>query len=497
MMRTLEMEAQALSVDQQVRDQRSKSDQSRKPRFEAKPDDRQRPKVFRDTQQSKTDHNRREVRETKAKVIPELVTPENCRDILSRVAEPLHDLDYDSQLELKRLKNRDAVKAIKAAIGQESDVAIAEIISSPLTSGYRSSDTFSVGSNVDGSKDTAGYFVRSGEAGAVCIPPDNLVCLRSAHKAVCDVYGAAVRQSHLPACHGYGKQEPGHWRDIKVMSNGSGEILAVVNFHPQDMGLVELQQVKNGLVDTFRSNCPLVRSLFFRPSAARHASSSEAPAELLYGNQFLEDTISDSSFKMRLGADTFPMPNPSIASKLIEAVRKELKLKGDGILLHLSCRHGGGLLPVALAGGLLPVALANQASKCFIFGDETQISEAMCNAADNGVYNCFFNDVPLNGPVLKSMLSETRADSGRISVLVTAGKSGLGFSVIRAMRIHDNVRRVVYVSSKPEGREAMANFAALSAIKGGAGKPFKLRSAIPVDYLPNTHHCEHILTWTR
>ena len=186
------------------------------------------------------------------------------------------------------------------------------------------------------------------------------------------------------------------------------------------------------------------------------------------------------------------MRNPSIASKFIEAVRKELKLKGDGVLLHLS-----GTSSRLKHGGPLPIALANEASKCFVFGDETQISEAMCNAADNGVYNCVFNDAPLNGPVLKSVLSETRADSGRISVLCTAGKEGFGFSVIRALRIHDNVRRVVYISSKPEGRQAMANFAALSAIKGGAGKPFKLRSAIPVDYLPNTHHCEHILTWTR
>ena len=479
MMRTLEMEAQALSVAHQVQDQRVKSDQDRKRKFEdTKPNNMQRPKH---------DHNRREGRERKAKVIPEVVTPENCRNVLSRVAEPLHDLDYESQLELKRLKNRDAVAAIKAATGQESDVAVAETIASPLSSEYRSCDTFSVGSSVDGNGDSAGYFVRSGETGAVCIAPDNLVSLRYAHKIVCDAYQTAVRQSQLPACRGAGRQEPGYWRDITVKSNGSGEILAVINFHPQDMGLVELARVKDGLMNTFRSHCPLVRSLFFRPSAARNASSSEAPAELLYGKDFLEETICDSSFKMRLGADTVPLPNPSIAVKLIEAVRKELKLDGNDILLQLSCKYGG----------LLPIAVANEASKCFVFGEETELSEAMCNAANNGVYNCVFNDAQLNGPVLKSILSETRADSGRISALVTAGKSGLDFSVIRIFRIHDKVRRIVYVSSKPEGRQAMANFAALSAFKEGAGKPFRLRSVIPVDCLPNTHHCEHILTWTR
>ena len=469
------MEAQALSVAHHGGGQRVKSDQNRKRRFE-------------DTQRPKHDHhNRREDRERKPKVIPDVVTPENCRNVLSRVAEPLHDLDYGSQLELKQLKNRDAVAAIKAAIGQEFDVAVAETIGSPLSLGYRSCDTFSVGSNVDGNEDTAGYFVRSGEAGAVCIPPDNLVSLRPAHKVVCDTYQAAVRQSQLPVCRGAGKHEPGYWRDITVKSNGSGEILAVINFHPQDMGLVELTRVKERLVDTFQSRCPLVRSLFFRSSEARNASPSEASAELLYGEHFLEDTICDSLLKMRLGADTVPLPNPSIAVKFIDAVRKQLKLEGDGALLHLSCKYGG----------LFPIALANGVSKCFVFGEETDLSEAMCNAANNGVYNCVFSDVQLNGPLLKSILSETRADPGRISVLVTAGKSGLDFSVIRALRNHSKVRRIVYVSSKPEGRQAIANFTALSASKQGAGKEFRLKSAILIDSLPNTQHCEHVLTWTR
>ena len=163
MLRTLEKEAQAASVARQVEAQRRvKSNQNRERKFE-----------------SKLPCNER--RDRKAKVIPEVVTPENCRDVLSRVAEPLRDLDYESQLNMKWSKNRDAVAAIKAAIGQESDVALGDTVASPLTSGYRCSDVFHLGTSVDGNT-IAGYIVRSGEAGAVCVPPDDLVSLRPAHK---------------------------------------------------------------------------------------------------------------------------------------------------------------------------------------------------------------------------------------------------------------------------------------------------------------------------
>ena len=317
-----------------------------------------------------------------------------------------------------------------------------------------------------------------------------------APKAVCEAYRAAVHHSRLPACRGRGKHEPGSWRDVEVRSNGAGEVLAVVNFHPQDMGQGELTRVKNGLAEAFQSQVPFVCSLFFRQSAARHASPSEAPAELLYGEEFLVETISigDSYLKMKIGPHNSPLlPNSSITGNFIEALRRELKLKADGNLLHLPGQNNAG----SVRSGLLAIALAREVSKCFVFGDELELSEAQVNAAENGVHNCVFNEAQLNGPMVKTILSETRADSGGTSVLVSAGKLGLDFSVIRALRTHNKIRRIVYLTTKPDGHKVMANFAALSVFKAGAGKPFKLISAIPVDFFPNTNHCDHILTWTR
>ena len=477
MLRTLEKEAQVASVANQVEAQRRvKSNQNRERRFESKLPSK-------------------EGRERKVKVIPEVVTPENCRDVLSRVAEPLRDLDYESQLNMKWSKNRDAVAAIKAEIGQESDVTLGDTVASPLTSGYRCVDTFHLGTGVDGHT-FAGHFVRSGVAGAVCVPVDNLVNMRSAHKAVCEAYGAAVRQSRLPVCGGRGKQEPGYWRDVHVRSNEAGEVMAVVHFHPQDMEQGELARVKKELAEAFQSQVPFVRSLFFCPSASRHASPCETPAELLYGEEFLEETIyiGDSSLNIKIGPHTTQLLlNSSMAGKYIEALRWELKLKADGNLLHLPGQNNAS----SVRSGLLAIALAREVSKCFVFGDELELSEAQVNATENGVNNCVFNEAQLNGPLLKTILSETRADSGGTSVLVSAGKLGLDFSVIRALRTHSKIRRIVYVTPRPDNRGPMNNFAALSVFKAGAGKPFKLISAIPVDLFPNTNSCEHILTWTR
>ena len=477
MLNALEEEAQAFNVARQVGGERANWQMNRQQRIEEEKHD--------DDEVQKRKYSRPEKRE---KRITDVVTPENCRDVLRRSAEPLHDCDYESQLAVKRSINEDAAAAVKAAIGQEWDVATAETVPSPLTKGYRSCSTFRVGTGVDGSENTAGYFVRSGKAGAFCIPPDNLVSLRSSHKLVCETYQAAIRQSQLMACRGAGSHEPGYWRDIAVKSNDSGEILAVVNFHPQGMSADELARVKDELAGVFQSLCPAVRSLYLRPSAARNATPSEAPAELLYGEPFILETVG-GSLRMRLGPDTVPLPNPSVARPFIDAVRQQLKLGRDGgvTLLDISCSYGG----------MFPVAAAGAASKCYVFGDEVNLSEATYNAVENRVHNCVFCEAPLNGPVLSSLLRDTRATSGSISVLVTAGKSALDFGVIRALRLHDKVRRIVYVSGKPSGGHSMANFAALSAVKEGAGKRFKLRSAIPIDTLPNTRHCEHVLTWTR
>lgn len=74
------------------------------------------------------------------------------------------------------------------------------------------------------------------------------------------------------------------------------------------------------------------------------------------------------------------------------------------------------------------------------------------------------------------------------------------YRVVRAIRNCRAIRRLLYISCKPEG-EAMRNFLELCCPpdprKKMAGEPFAPVMAIPFDMFPHTVHCELVLLFTR
>ncbi|XP_070567298.1 tRNA (uracil-5-)-methyltransferase homolog B-like [Ptychodera flava] len=95
-------------------------------------------------------------------------------------------------------------------------------------------------------------------------------------------------------------------------------------------------------------------------------------------------------------------------------------------------------------------------------------------------------------------LTPTLQHEDDVVAVVNPARAGLHRKVIRTLRNCDFIKRLVYVSCKPQG-EAMRNFIDLCCppVKKLYGKPFTPIRAVPVDMFPHTNHCELVILFER
>lgn len=130
---------------------------------------------------------------------------------------------------------------------------------------------------------------------------------------------------------------------------------------------------------------------------------------------------------------------------------------------------------------------------------EQAVEDAKHNAALNNVLNCDF----IAGKaevVLPGLMNQFSSRDSGLTAVVNPARAGLHYRVVRALRNQPAIRRLVYVSCKPEG-EAMRNFRELccapDAQKKLIGQAFTPTLAVPVDMFPHTPHCELVLLFER
>ncbi|XP_078068162.1 tRNA (uracil-5-)-methyltransferase homolog B-like [Mustelus asterias] len=146
-----------------------------------------------------------------------------------------------------------------------------------------------------------------------------------------------------------------------------------------------------------------------------------------------------------------------------------------------------GLTVCQGAGRVIGIELIDQA-----------VEDAQCNAMLNGIVNCEFlkGKAEIVLPELLPLLEDARS----LVAVVNPSRAGLHYRVMRAIRNCEQIRRLVYISCKPEG-EAMRNFIELCCLpdqqKKLFGDPFTPTLAVPVDMFPHTSHCELVLLFER
>ncbi|XP_032409062.1 tRNA (uracil-5-)-methyltransferase homolog B isoform X2 [Xiphophorus hellerii] len=221
--------------------------------------------------------------------------------------------------------------------------------------------------------------------------------------------------------------------------------------------------------------------------------SSLEPCLLFHtGGHWREVTV--LGFKFRISADAFFQVNQAAAQVLYNTVRDlcvpgAAQSKTGSTLLDVCCGTGAiGIISSPRVDRVIGVEIIEQA-----------VRDAAHNAALNNVENCEF--LPGKAEVvLPALMSQLSSAPGVLTAVVNPSRAGLHPKVVRALRNQEAIRRLVYVSCKPDG-EAMRNFKELCCApnqeKKLTGDAFSPTLAVPVDMFPHTPHCELVLLFER
>ncbi|KAL0964575.1 hypothetical protein UPYG_G00325850 [Umbra pygmaea] len=369
------------------------------------------------------------------------------------------------------------------------------IIPSPVREGYRNKSTFSVNRGVDGNPKTVGFYVGTGKASnIVCVNADHLLNIPERHKLVARCYQDFLRRSPLQPCLLF--HDGGHWREVTVRTNAAGHIMVIVYFHPQRLNQEEIKGHKSSLVEYFTQGpgaiCQL-DSLYFQESSKTRCTNEESPYQLLHGQSHIYEEV--MGFKFRISADAFFQVNQGAAELLYRTVG-EMCLPNGG-------KEGGTLLDLCCGTGAIGITMSPRVHR--VIGIELiqqAVEDARHNAALNHTQNCEFlpGKAEVVLPRLMEVLDSTGDSEGPLTAVVNPARAGLHYRVIRAIRNHPSIHRLVYISCKPEG-EAMRNFRELCCHpdpeKKLTGQAFRPTVAVPVDMFPHTPHCELLVVFER
>ncbi|XP_048126167.1 tRNA (uracil(54)-C(5))-methyltransferase homolog-B isoform X1 [Alosa alosa] len=307
------------------------------------------------------------------------------------------------------------------------------------------------------------------------------------HKLVARCYEDFIRQSPLQPCIVF--HDGGYWREITVRTNAAGNTMAIVYFHPQCLTTEDICIHKNALVEYFTkgpgSVCDL-DSFYFQESSMTHCSHQESPYQLLHGQPHIHEEVLGYTF--RISPDAFFQVNRAAAECLYQTV---------GDLSHTT--RSDTLLDVCCGTGAIGISMSSRVQKVIgIEIIEQAVEDAKYNALLNAVSNCEF--LVGKAEVAVPKLLPSLGSEGGLTAVVNPSRAGLHYRVIRALRNHPTIHRLVYISCKPGG-EAMRNFRDLCCSSEQqrklTGKPFVPKVAIPVDMFPQTLHCELILVFER
>lgn len=204
-------------------------------------------------------------------------------------------------------------------------------------------------------------------------------------------------------------------------------------------------------------------------------------------------------FKFRISADAFFQVNQAAAEVLYSTVRDlcvpNHEDRGE------RTKVGTTLLDVCCGTGAIGITISPRVDRIIgIELIEQAVEDARHNTALSNVLNCEFipGKAEVVLPGLMSQLSSV--GGGPVAAVVNPARAGLHHRVVRALRNQPAIRRLVYVSCKPDG-EAMRNFRELCCApdpqKKLTGEAFSPTLAVPVDMFPHTTHCELVLLFER
>ncbi|KAH7430889.1 hypothetical protein KP509_08G019000 [Ceratopteris richardii] len=449
------------------------------------------------------------------------------------------------------------------------------VVASPQVDGYRNKCEFTVGHSIDG-KRTVGFLLGNFREGCSFVM-EPVKCRNVSQNArmYANAFQNFVQNSELPV---WDKTtSTGFWRLFTVREGHAAcedsqiaEIMLIVQICSagieESRRKLEFEHMAHSLVSFASEAClPLSALLVQDHLGISNAASPDAPLLPLSlpdarvhsdPKTVIHDHI--CSLRFRLSPTAFFQVNTRAAEKLYTMAGDWANLDSDTLLFDVCCGTGTIGLTLANRVGMVIGIELNDAA----------VADARVNAEINGIKNCRFvcgkaEDVMQNlldeyllneekvavrsshtqstdDAVTEEPSKEADADAAAVNsndmdipsrrkfksvvVLVDPPRSGLHPVVLKLLRIHEKIRRLVYVSCNPE--TLLANAVELCTPSGkadeekGSGQrgpwrlgvvglarqriksmpasmPFSPVKAVAVDMFPHTPHCEVIMLMER
>ncbi len=193
---------------------------------------------------------------------------------------------------------------------------------------------------------------------------------------------------------------------------------------------------------------------------------------LVYGQEAIEDTIGDLTFK--ISPHSFFQVNPKQTEVIYEKVLEYANLKGDEIVFDAYC-----------GAGTISLFLAKRAKK--VYGMEI-VPEAIADARENAEINQIDNAEFIQGKseeVIVDLLNKgIKADV----MVVDPPRKGCDAKLLHAIS-EMAPEKLIYVSCNPG---SLARDVKILSTLG-----FKIEKAVPVDNFPQTSHVETVVLMSR
>lgn len=436
---------------------------------------------------------------------------------------PWHQFEYGHQRIKKYRAMREILEKISKRVKRDSVAGMPEwlapitrtklkwlacpldqVVSSPLTEGYRNKTELTIGLDVHG-KPAIGFLLGAMKHGIVSVAdPREAPSVSALHASLHQLIEPFVINSNLPVWER--ATHTGFWRMLLLRSTINEDSLIMLQVNPGAVTPEHYEKVKTDLVKFItNSDNPVkdkIKSIWIQEhTGVSNAAALDAPKQLLWGRDYLEEEILGTKF--RISPTSFFQVNTPAASLLYDLVRQWCgELDENTTLFDVCCGTGTIGLCIAKNSKALKEIVGLEIV-------EDAVLDAKANAALNGITNARFivgkaedtiNSVVREYPEIKKLAVQSDSSSGprhSFVAVLDPPRGGVHPKVLRSIRECEAITRVIYISCNPTSLIADASVLTRLASKSTPGSAFVPIKAQPVDLFPHTPHTELVMMFQR
>lgn len=357
-------------------------------------------------------------------------------------------INYNKQLEFKKTKVEDAIRRIG-----KLDVKVHDVCPSDCT-GYRNKTLIPVGLDKNG-KITCGFFRRKSHD---IIDMDNCIIQDKSADEICKAVISWMYEYDIKPYDF--KTNKGIVRHIYIRKAfSSGKMMAGVVANADKLPF------EKELAEKLAENPDVVSVICNVNKKATNVILGEK-TNILYGEEYLEDTLLDKTFK--IGSLSFYQINRNQTENLYSKAKELLKLTENDVLYDIYC----GI-------GTIGICIGDNVKK--IIGVEI-IPEAVELAKENALLNGIINSEYFVGKAENMSFPDNEKPT---AVVIDPPRKGCDKKMIDTL-LELSPEKICYISCDP------ATLARDLKIFSESGK-YKIGDVYPFDMFPNTEHVEAVV----